>query len=117
MLSEVITGHKTLVGFLTPGCGPCKNLLADWTSEQVSDGVGWQTVIVAIGTRDEVADELPETVKSRFPIYYCQEDLLNRVCNVNVFPTLMGIDQKGYIRFVASGYSRRISRSFFDKYL
>jgi hypothetical protein len=116
-LSEVIAGRKTLIGFLTPGCGPCKDLLADWSSESVLASADWQTVIVAVGTPDEVADEFPETIKARFPIYFCDEGLLNQVCKINIFPTLMGIDQKGFVRFVASGYSRRISRSFFDKYL
>jgi thiol-disulfide isomerase/thioredoxin len=116
-LSEAIAGHNTLVGFLTPGCGPCKNLITDWLAEPAPDNADWQTVIVAIGTPEEVAEEFPETIRNRYPIYYCQEDLLNRVCNVNLFPTLMGIDHKGLVRFVASGYSRRISRSFFDKYL
>jgi hypothetical protein len=116
-LATITNGRRSLVGFLTLGCGACKDLLNDWSSLALSPEEGRQIVIVAVGTPEQAATELPQSVRDRYPIYCCEEVTLDAACGVSVFPTQAGIDQKGLIRFVASGYTKQIGRSFFDKYL
>ncbi|SYZ72496.1 hypothetical protein TRIP_C20611 [Candidatus Zixiibacteriota bacterium] len=116
-LLSALRRHKTLLAIVLPGCGPCRNLLDEWSEPSFAESAAWHPVILAVGSPEQAAEELPDNLKNHYQIFYCDENDLNRLYRVAVYPTVLGIDQDGRIKFVISGYVGRIDRRFFDKYL
>ncbi len=117
LMPDMIRRRKTLLAIVLPGCGPCRNLLDDWSERSFAENAVWLPAVMAVGTPEQAAAELPDDFRARFPVYFCDEQVLDSLCRVAVFPTLLGIGQDGRIRFIISGYVGRIDRRFFDKYL
>ncbi|HKK20122.1 MAG TPA: hypothetical protein VJ983_01510 [candidate division Zixibacteria bacterium] len=116
-LEELSRKNPVIVAFVMPGCGPCGELLKDWSTSGFAEGTNWKPVVVVEGSADEARKSVPPAVLSRYSVFTCDEDALVDAANITVSPTLVGFGANGKIRFVSSGYTKQAGAKFFSKYL
>lgn len=99
---EIRGSANLLLVFLSTHCDACASSLADWNDayDSLPDDIR------LIGIADAPIDEVTAYAQSsglRFPVYADTEDIYGTKHDVDVVPTIVGIDTNGSIRFVHHG--------------
>lgn len=117
ILGELSRDQAAVIAFVMPGCGPCGNLMADWSASDFGKNSSWKPIIVAVGSQEQARNALPNIISGQFQVYTCNENDLDKNAGVTVYPTIVGLGIGGKVCFVASGYTRQIGADFLDKYV
>lgn len=100
--SDLASGAHLLVVFVSTHCDACASSLSDWNYDYDDRPGDVRLVGIADSPVDEVAEYVTSTGMA-FPIYADPLDTFGMKYDVDVVPTVVGIDSTGTIRFVVHG--------------
>lgn len=106
---DVLRGQKTLLAFVSNGCGACQQFTARFERPNALPDDSYQVVLVS---------SAPEFFfeNSPLPSYRVPQSILDEY-EVFGMPTLIGIDAEGTMKFVSTGYAPAMDGSFFESAL
>jgi peroxiredoxin len=99
----LISGHKTVIITLSPGCEPCASMVNEWN--QYADKIPPDLKIIGI-TNLGAGQALAYRNETGFPfqIYCDTAHVLSAVYGLEAFPTMVGLDMAGRVSFVGEGW-------------
>ncbi len=114
-LRDLCLEENTVLAFLMPGCGPCSDLLENWSRENTHEkAVDYRIILIAaMEDETEVIEEL-QGVETLYPVYLCDHATLSMTIGTTIFPTLLGVNEDASIVFVSCGYNNQIKHDFFS---
>ena len=105
-ISDLMIDAESIIGFFSPGCGPCKERLPDFrefTYEMSS--VQQHSIAVVVGSEDESADLVAAIGEDSIVVLEDDGGSLTSACQVKAFPTFLVVDRdaEGVLTVKASG--------------
>lgn len=100
---NLVSGSKTLVLFIAPGCGPCKLAIEEYKKDY--EDLPSDLRVIGISTSD-TASTAAYKAETGFPFeMYCDPNLMfTQQYDVVQFPSMVGIDEQGRVIFAVHGY-------------
>lgn len=115
MFDRLYEGKPALVLFVSLKCGPCVELLQSWDqvlSDRVADGV---QQIVALSLRAPLPAEYKGLFEKVQLVRY-DGDIWRSLYNQDFWPTLVGIDNNGFISHIQYGYEQTIDFELVERF-
>lgn len=107
-LVPVVSGCKTILGFVSRGCEPCDELVEFLKERHLPQSGRCQVVLLAAGIQGYDAQD--------FDIYRVSRPTIDTL-QIRIFPTVIGLNPDGRVTFVSSGFSRVMTGPVIDKHL
>jgi len=110
---QLISGQKSLIIFAYPNCNPCEEFFELWNSVVQPKLRNDVQVVICIPS---VAEDLAIKEKEFSPnakIVRIDEQLFYEKYNLNHYPTVLGVDDKGKIIHIQYRYTRYIDFEIF----
>ncbi|GIH06140.1 hypothetical protein Rhe02_42070 [Rhizocola hellebori] len=101
-------GEDTVIGFFSPGCGPCKALLPEYLSF-VSD-IPSRVLTVIVGDHDAASEYVEALAGTGEIVVESPPGAIAQALGVDGYPTICMVDNGG--RVVAAGASTRTLRAY-----
>lgn len=107
--SQLLEGHKTIVGILSAGCSPCEAFVQYFEESDLISSKEYRVLLLSFD-RDYFAENFSFQAFKLLP--EIEDDL-----SINVYPTIVGVGEDLTIRFVSSGFSGVINEKFIQRNL
>lgn len=104
-LVDSLKGHKTLLGIVSEGCDPCINF-AEYVNKSQLYGKGNYQAIFWTAEVEYFSENYHITTFKLTPS-------MSNALEVNLYPTIIALDENLIIKFISSGYRR----NFNDEYV
>lgn len=108
-LQSVLAGRKTVLGFVSQSCGPCKQFLKFLEGSELLASEDYQVLLLSVKPEDDLADYV-------LPAFRISEEL-QRELAIDIVPTMVGISEDGVIQLVACGYTDDMNEAFIKEHL
>ncbi len=108
-LAELFKEKKTILAFVSSASEPCREFVQMIENLECFRKGRCRVILLYNG-------EKYFSSKERIVRFGLEQSLL-REMRINTFPTIVGVDQEGVIKFVSAGFLRQLNDDFIDKYL
>jgi len=115
-LSKLLEGRRSLVVFMSGGCGACNTMIRYWNKKLVPK-LATDIQIVCVYDQDELEDArtaLQEEQLRNAIAVTVDDSFMRENAGIFVMPTTVGVSNGGIIAFIASGMDKRITSEFLD---
>jgi len=112
MLNDLLRGHKTILAFVSDGCEPCHDFIADIISGETGEAEPDQVVLLS--GKPEAFTETGD-----LPIYRISHEVMTAF-EIHSMPTIIGIDgmkDHNIIKVVTTGYGHEFTFAVINKFL
>jgi thiol-disulfide isomerase/thioredoxin len=109
ILDTVLNGHKTVVGFVAEGCEACRLFLERFAGVSNRAGDDLQLILL---TQDPGFFVRQYGVRAFQVSPQAMDDQ-----GIHSFPTIVGVNERGKVVFVSSGFPTSLTTGFAKKYL
>lgn len=109
---QLLKGKPTILLFMSIGCGPCKDMLSFWNGgvdARLADNVQ----VVACIRKD--SGPIPSDYKdllSNKTVAFFDGSRWNNVYDMAFWPTIVGVDNSGFVNHVQIGFDNKIDGEF-----
>jgi thiol-disulfide isomerase/thioredoxin len=109
-----VKGKETVLLFVNFGCQPCKDLLAQWNT-QVAPFLkpNVQVVLCLPQEHSDIPEEHEHLIADKHVIYY-DEELFAGKYRLTSFPTVVGVDQYGFVNHIQFGFRETLDPDLLD---
>ncbi|MDH3890140.1 MAG: redoxin family protein [candidate division Zixibacteria bacterium] len=108
-LQSVLVGRKTVLGFVSQTCGPCKQFIKFLEGSELLASEGYQILLLSVKPEDDLANYV-------LPVFRVSEELQKELA-IDMVPTMIGIGEDATIQFVSCGFSGIITDEYVEEYL
>lgn len=108
---DILFGHQSAVIFVSVGCSVCDDLLSLWTSE-VNPCLSNSSLVVICSADDTEAtsERRYSSIKNCLTVRADKEEFFD-FYRINIFPTIVTVDEYGLVVNIQAGYSDRIDQA------